>query len=94
MVKIDIKELENEKQAIISVYKKQLESLRYLKKEIETVQWADIHYDQLVDDMNKTIPKLCDALQILTNGKDVYVIDELIDLANDYLNCGKKFPIL
>ncbi len=94
MVKIGINELENEKQAVISVYKKQLDALQWLKKDIEKAEWADIHYDQLVVSINEIIEKLCDVLQILTNGKDVYVIDELIDLANDYLNCGKKFPMV
>lgn len=92
MVKIDLNELENEKQVVIYIYKKQLTLLQSLKKDVEKVEWSDINYDRTVDALNNIIEELCNGVQILSNGKNVYIIDELIELANDYIKCGKNFP--
>ena len=64
MVKIDINALVSEKQEIISIYKKQLDAFQHLRKSVEKVQWADNHYDQLVDSLNEIIYILNEAVEI------------------------------
>ena len=91
-IKIDQSAIEIEKHTVISVYKKQLEAFRYLKKEIERVQWADSRYDELIEQLNIIGKTLSDTLQSITNGDDVYVISDLIPLANEYSEYAKKFP--
>ena len=94
MYKIEISSLESEKQEIIYIYKKQLEAFRYIKKEIERVQWSDANYDRLVESMNMIGRELCKALQAITNGNDVYVISDLLPLAREYKENGRRFPKL
>jgi uncharacterized protein YjgD (DUF1641 family) len=91
-VKIDLNALEAEKHTVISVYKRQLEAFRYIKKELEKVEWADEKYDELIDSMNVIGQALSSALQTLSNGHDVRVISALIPLANRYLENEKQFP--
>ncbi len=93
-VKIDMNALEAEKHTVIWVYKRQLEAFRYIKKELERVQWADEHYDQLIESINIISQTLSSTLQSLTNGDDVYVISDLILMAEKYLEYEKKFPRL
>ena len=85
MIKIDVNALESEKQSVIMFYKKQIESFRYIKKEAEGVQWADSKYDDFVDSMNIIGEALSQMLQAITNGSDVYVISDILPLANEYL---------
>lgn len=92
MFSIDINALESEKQTVISFYKKQLEAYRYLKREIEKVQWSDANYDSLVSTLNIISRALSNMIQTITNGIDVYAISELIPLANQYVENERKFP--
>ena len=92
MIKIDVNALESEKQSVIMFYKKQIESFRYIKKEAEGVQWADSKYDDFVDSMNIIGEALSQMLQAITNGSDVYVISDILPLANEYLENERKFP--
>ncbi|MBQ8408363.1 MAG: hypothetical protein IJY39_05805 [Clostridia bacterium] len=91
-VKIEMNALEAEKHTVISVYKRQLEAFRYIKKELEGVQWSDANYDRLIDSINAIGQALSATLQALTNGDDVFVISELIPLAEEYLEHEKRFP--
>ena len=91
-IKIEIKDLENEMCVVISVYKKQLEAFRYLKKEIERVEWEDGVYDEVIEQLNTILKTLSNTLQALTNGREVYVISDVIPLAEEYLENAKKFP--
>lgn len=94
MTNINLKALEGESVAVIRFFKKQLDSFGYIKKEIERVQWSDIKYDELVDCMNEIGSVLSEIFQVITNGTDVYVISELVLLAQKYLENENKFPII
>ncbi len=89
---INVNDMENEKFAVISFYKKQVEAFRYIKKEIEKAQWADAKYDELVESLNEIGKTLANVFQTLTNGDDVYIISELSFLAGDYLENERYFP--
>lgn len=91
-VKIEMNALEDEMHTVITVYKRQLEAFSHIKKELEKVQWADSKYDKLIDSMNIIGQALSSTLQSLTNGHDVFMISDLIPLAEEYLNCEKRFP--
>lgn len=92
MFNIDMNALESEKQTVIMFYKKQVEAFRYIKREIEKVQWADANYDELVSSMNEIGKALSSIIQTISNGSDVYIIDELLPLAREYLENEKRFP--
>lgn len=92
MIRIDVNSLEQEKQAVIMFYKKQIEAFRYIKKEAERVQWADSNYDEFVSSMNMIGDALSAMLQSITNGSDVYVISDVLPLAREYLDNERRFP--
>ncbi len=92
IVKIELNALENEKQALIAVFKRQLEAFRRIRKELEKVTWADARYDALIDSLNAIGHVLSSTFQTLTNGRDTYVISDLIPWATEYLNFERKFP--
>ena len=92
MYKIDIDSVENEMQGVIAFYKKQIEAFRQIRKQIETVQWSDANYDRLIVSMNTIGKELCNIIQHLSNGNDVYVISEILPLAKEYLSNQTKFP--
>jgi len=92
MIRIDVNSLEQEKQAVIMFYKKQIEAFRYIKKEAERVQWADSNYDEFVSSMNMIGDALSTMLQSITNGSDVYVISDVLPLAREYLDNERRFP--
>jgi len=94
MINIEINALENEKQAVIMFYKKQVEAFRSVKRDAEKVEWADSRYDEFVESMNSIGSALSALLQTITNGSDVYVISELLPLAREYLENERKFPRL
>ena len=94
MIKIDVNALENEKQSVITFYKKQIEAFRHIKKEVEKVEWADSNYDEFVNSMNLIGGALAEMLGAVTNGSDVYVISDILPLAREYLNNERKFPKL
>ena len=93
-VKLNLDALEIERHAVIAVYNNQLEAFRSLKKEMERVKWADDRYDRAVDSLNEIGKALASALQSLTNGHDVYVISDMIPLANKYVDNARYFPRL
>lgn len=93
-VKIDLNMLESEKQDVIRIYKRQLDAFHHIKKELENVQWDDEHYDQLINSINIIGQALSSTLQSLTNGNNVYMISDLISVAEQYLDFAKKFPRL
>ena len=92
MIKIDIESLEREKIAILAFYKKQIEAYRILRQECEKVQWSDQNYDRFVESMNIIGNNLSKIIQSLSDGRDVYMISELLDLVNKYTECAKAFP--
>lgn len=92
MISIDINDLELEKRAIINFYKRQIEAFRLIKKEVEKVEWSDANYDEFVNCMNVVGSSLAKIIQSLSNGTDVYLISELLVLANEYVELEKKFP--
>ena len=92
MIRIDVNSLEQEKQAVIMFYKKQIEAFRHMKREAEKVEWADSKYDEFVSSMNLIGDALCKILNTITNGTDVYVISELVPLARRYLENERRFP--
>ena len=91
-VKLDMNALDTEKYTVITVYKKQLEAFRYLKKEIERAEWADENYDRLIDSMNLIGKALSASLQALTNGQDVLLISDLMPMASKYMENATRFP--
>lgn len=91
-IRINISDMESEKFAVISFYKKQVEAFRHIKKEIEKARWADAKYDELVESLNVIGKTLADVFQTVTNGDDVYIISELAFLADDYLENERYFP--
>jgi len=84
--------MENEKNAVIFTYKRQLNAFHHIKKEIEKIQWEDANYDALIEQMNAIGKELAKALQLITNGDDVYAISDVIPLATKYLQHAEKFP--
>ena len=91
-VRIEINDLENERQAVIAFYKRQIEAFHSIKTAMEKVQWADANYDRAVDALNAIGYALSEILQSISNGNDVFVISELIPLAEEYLANERKFP--
>ena len=92
MIKIEIEHLEQEKLAILAFYKKQIEAYRVLRQECEKVQWSDQNYDRFVESMNLIGHSLSKIIQSLSDGRDVYMISELLRLAKDYVDCAREFP--
>ena len=92
MISIDISQLEMEKQEILRIFKKQLDSFRSLKKEVEKVEWADAKYDDLISSINEITRAVSQAIGEITNGYDTYAIDELLPLARDYVDIAREFP--
>ena len=92
-VKLNKPDMIAEKNAVIEVFKKNTEAFSYLKKQIENVRWADPRYDELINRMNETVKILCDALETLTNGRDVFAISELEPLIDEYTRLKNKFII-
>lgn len=91
-IKFNINDLENEKREIVRMYKKQVESYQQMKKYIEHAKWDDERYDTLIESLNIIGGALSDALHNLTNGSDVYIIDDLVGVAQQYLENSRKFP--
>lgn len=94
MVSIEIRQLEMEKGEVIRFFKKQVELFRNLRKEIEKVEWNDARYDELVTSMNIIGAALSQGIQELTNGSQVYAIDELLPLVEEYKAVARDFPKL
>lgn len=94
MVNVEIRQLEMEKSEVIHFFKKQIDAFNNIKKEIERVQWNDSKYDELINAMNLIGSSLSQGIQTLTNGSEVYVIDELIPLVNEYKAKSREFPKL
>ena len=91
-IKLNISDLEIEKNEIIRVYKKQLETCYQIKKSFERISWDDERYDKCIESINLIFKSLLNALNTLTNGDDLYIIDDLICFAKKYMDNGKKFP--
>lgn len=91
-VKINLDNLKSEKNNVIYIYKKQLDAFRYIKQQIERVQWYDDQYDRLIESLNIIGRTLSNALHTLTNGNEVYAIDDLTAYAERYLDNERKFP--
>ena len=94
MIKIEMGALESEKMAVNSFYKKQLEAFRDIKKDAEKVQWDDDNYDAFVNSMNSIGSALSAMLQTISNGDEVYVISQLKQAAEEYLQYERKFPMI
>lgn len=94
MIKVDLKALEREKAAVRAFHKKQVEAFVEIKKEAEKAQWADDKFDEFVQCMNSISSTLAATLQTLSNGRDVYMIDELTLAAEEYLEFERRFPII
>lgn len=92
MVSVEIRQLEMEKSEVIRFFKKQIELFRNLKKEIERVQWNDQRYDELIIAINEIGMALSQGIQMLTNGNQVYAIDELLPLVEEYRALARQFP--
>ena len=92
MISVDIEDLEREQRLIINFYKKQIEEFTLIKKECEKVEWSDKNYDEFVLSMNIVAQALSKLLQSITNGQNVYIVSELLNLANKYVENVKKFP--
>ena len=90
MINIEKNALENEKELVISFYKKQIEAFHSIKKASEKIQWNDENYDKYIACMNEIGRALSCAIQVLTNGDDVYIIDELLPLINEYIENPKQ----
>jgi hypothetical protein len=84
--------LESEKREVIKMYKKQVEAYQQIKRYIEHAKWDDDRYDKLIDSLNIIGGALSNALHKLTNGDEVYVIDDLVWAAQKYLENKDKFP--
>ncbi len=91
-VKADIVSLENERKEVIFFFRRQVEAFENLKKTIDRVEWADSRYDDLVICLNQIGAVISDTLQRLTNGRDVYVLDELTVLLAQYVALANAFP--
>ena len=91
-IKFNINDLENEKREIVRIYKKQVEAYQQIKKYIEHAKWDDERYDTLIESLNNIGSTLSNALHSLTNGDDVYIIDDLVWAAQKYLENSSKFP--
>ena len=92
MISVEIRQLEMEKSEVIRFFKKQIELFRNLKKEIERVQWNDQRYDELIIAINEIGMALSQGIQMLTNGNQVYAIDELLPLVEEYRALARQFP--
>lgn len=92
MIHLEINDIENEKLAVVSFYKKQIEAFRNIKKECEKVEWDDANYDAFVVSMNAIGESLAKIIQTLSDGRDVYIISELLLLGQEYMSIAKKFP--
>ncbi len=93
-VKISISSLESEKNTIIATYKKQIEEFQHLKSRLENVEWYDEQYDRLIEHLNRIASAISDALHTLTNGREVYAINDVLYYAERYLDNETKFPKL
>lgn len=93
-VSIDIKFLEIQKHSVIDFFKKQIEAYGKIKRLIEKAEWVDARYDSLVTTLNVIGSTICDAINQLTNGNSVYIIDDVLDLANRYLQNENNFPTI
>ena len=91
-VKLNINSIENEKREIVRIYKKQVEAYQQIKKYIEHAKWDDERYDRLIEILNIIGGTLSNALHNLTNGDNVYIIDDLVFAAQKYLENRGKFP--
>lgn len=91
-IKINIGSLEEERFTVIATYKKMLEDFSHIKALVEKVGWYDEQYDKLIDSLNTIAFSLSNAIYMLTNGYNVYAVDELIHSAESYLNTQKAFP--
>lgn len=92
LIKLDLNDLEMEKNEIIRVYKNQLDNYSQIKKTVERLTWDDDRYDELIQSLNQIAHALMEGLNALTNGNDVYIIDDLSYWAKKYLENAKKFP--
>lgn len=92
LIKVDLNDLEIEKNEIIRVYKNQLDNYIQIKKTVERLTWDDERYDELIQSLNQIAHALMEGLNALTNGNDVYIIDDLAYWAKKYLENAKKFP--
>ena len=92
LIKVDLNDLEIEKNEIIRVYKNQLDNYIQIKKTVERLTWDDERYDELIQSLNQIARALMEGLNALTNGNDVYIIDDLSYWAKKYLENAKKVP--
>ena len=92
MISVNIRDLEMEKNEVIRFFKKQIDTFKTLKKEIEKVQWNDTKYDELVSAMNEIGTALSQGIQVLTNGSKVYIVDDLLPLVGEYKSLARQFP--
>ena len=91
-IKADTAQLKNEEYAITRFLKEQINAFTNIKKIIERVQWADSRYDELIVSMNEIGVAISNLIQVLTNGRDVYILSELTVLLNQYTNLANSFP--
>lgn len=93
-IKADTVQLKNEEAVVIRFLKEQINAFSSIKKTIENVQWADAKYDELIICMNVIGAEISDLIQMLTNGRDVYVLSELTVLIDQYTKLENSFPRL
>lgn len=91
-IKADNIELKNEASNIIHFLNKQIDAFTSIKKIIENIQWADSKYDNLIICMNDIGSSISNLIQELTNGRDVYILSELMVLLDQYIDLASDFP--
>lgn len=91
-IKLNISTVETEKTEIIKIYKTLLDDYRQIKRYVERANWNDEKYYYLVESLNTIGKALSNALNTLTNGNDVYIIDDLIFWTDKYLENKNNFP--
>lgn len=91
-IKLNISTVETEKTEIIKIYKTLLDDYRQIKRYVERANWNDEKYYYLVESLNTIGKALSNALHTLTNGNDVYIIDDLIFWTDKYLENKNNFP--
>ena len=91
-VSCSISEVENYKKSIIDYYKMQITRFKQLKIKFEKSNWNDDKYIERLNQINICLKKIADAIDQITNGVQVRVIDNFLNQAYEYIDTRKNYP--
>lgn len=91
-VKCDIASVEQYKKDIIKFYEMQITNFQQLKNKFDKSIWEDEKLVFRINQINECLSKIADAIDAISDGYNVRVIDKFLKQCYEYTDTCKNYP--